>query len=161
MLGRTVAAAAGAKPAPSRRLGGTRGLGGMNVLLFLTDQQWAIQHFPRGWERRNMPGLNRLHEHRTGHSTAPGGSSQSTVRLWRLGTGRGRPSRWPSRRPTPDSDRGRPPDHSIAATGHHNRKDVGQPDLAITQPVGLGPRRHFSARVHHGSRVTRTPMRCR
>ena len=63
ILGRTAAAAAGAKPAPSRRLGRTRGLGGMNVLLFLTDQQRAIQHFPRGWEKRNMPGLNRLHEH--------------------------------------------------------------------------------------------------
>ncbi len=63
LLGRTTAAAAAAKPAPSRRLGRTRGLGGMNVLLFLTDQQRAIQHFPRGWGRRNMPGLTRLQEH--------------------------------------------------------------------------------------------------
>ena len=63
LLGRTAAAAATAKPAPSRRLGRTRGLGGMNVLLFLTDQQRAIQHFPRDWGRRNMPGLTRLQEH--------------------------------------------------------------------------------------------------
>ena len=62
ILGRTAAAAAGAKPAPSRRLGRTRGLGGMNVLLFLTDQQRAVQHFPPGWVGRNMPGLNRLLE---------------------------------------------------------------------------------------------------
>ena len=49
LLGGTAAAAATAKPAPSRRLGRTRGLGGMNVLVFLTDQQRAIQHFPPGW----------------------------------------------------------------------------------------------------------------
>jgi choline-sulfatase len=33
---------------------------GMNVLLFLTDQDRAIQHFPKGWERDNLPGMNRL-----------------------------------------------------------------------------------------------------
>lgn len=33
---------------------------GMNVLLFLTDQDRAIQHFPKGWARDNLPGLNRL-----------------------------------------------------------------------------------------------------
>jgi choline-sulfatase len=33
---------------------------GMNVLVFLTDQQRAIQHFPPGWSERNMPGLTRL-----------------------------------------------------------------------------------------------------
>jgi hypothetical protein len=63
LLGRTAAAAATVKPAPSRRLGRTRGLGGMNVLLFLTDQQRAIQHFPPDWGRRYMPGLTRLQEH--------------------------------------------------------------------------------------------------
>ena len=61
LLGRTAAAAATAKPAPSRRLGRTRGLGGMNVLLFLTDQQRAIQHFPPDWGRRYMPGLTQCH----------------------------------------------------------------------------------------------------
>jgi hypothetical protein len=35
----------------------------MNVLVFLTDQQRAIQHFPRGWAKRNMPGLTRLKRH--------------------------------------------------------------------------------------------------
>ena len=31
-------------------------LNGMNVLLFLTDQQRAIQHFPPHWEEKNLPG---------------------------------------------------------------------------------------------------------
>ena len=35
----------------------------MNVLVFMTDQQRAIQHFPPGWAKRNMPGLNRLRKH--------------------------------------------------------------------------------------------------
>ena len=36
---------------------------GMNVLVFVTDQQRAIQHFPRGWSQRHMPGLDRLQRH--------------------------------------------------------------------------------------------------
>ena len=36
---------------------------GMNVLVFLTDQQRAIQHFPPGWAARNLPGLTRLQRH--------------------------------------------------------------------------------------------------
>jgi choline-sulfatase len=36
---------------------------GMNVLVFLTDQQRAIQHFPPGWSERNLPGLTRLKKH--------------------------------------------------------------------------------------------------
>jgi choline-sulfatase len=63
LLGRTAAAAATAEPDPSLRLGCGGGLGGMNVLVFLTDQQRAIQHFPRGWARQNMPGLTRLQDH--------------------------------------------------------------------------------------------------
>ena len=35
----------------------------MNVLVFMTDQQRAIQHFPPGWAKRNMPGLTRLQRH--------------------------------------------------------------------------------------------------
>ena len=35
----------------------------MNVLVFMTDQQRAIQHFPPGWAKRNMPGLTRLQKH--------------------------------------------------------------------------------------------------
>ena len=33
---------------------------GKNVLIFLTDQDRAIQHFPKGWARRNLPGYTRL-----------------------------------------------------------------------------------------------------
>jgi choline-sulfatase len=35
-------------------------LHGMNVLLFMTDQQRATQHFPEGWEEEHLPGLSRL-----------------------------------------------------------------------------------------------------
>jgi choline-sulfatase len=54
----------GATPrARVRRAAAGRDLGGMNVLVFLTDQQRAIQHFPRGWAQRNLPGLTRLRRH--------------------------------------------------------------------------------------------------
>lgn len=33
---------------------------GMNVIIFMTDQQRYIQHFPDGWEDENLPGMNRL-----------------------------------------------------------------------------------------------------
>jgi choline-sulfatase len=36
---------------------------GMNVILFLTDQERAIQHFPSGWEEQNLPGMTRLRQH--------------------------------------------------------------------------------------------------
>lgn len=35
----------------------------MNVILFMTDQQRKTQHFPAGWEKRNLPGLTRLKRH--------------------------------------------------------------------------------------------------
>jgi choline-sulfatase len=38
-------------------------LHGMNVLLFITDQQRAIQHFPPHWAEKNLPGLERLKRH--------------------------------------------------------------------------------------------------
>ncbi len=38
-------------------------LKGMNMILFMTDQERAIQHFPPGWARRNLPGLTRLKRH--------------------------------------------------------------------------------------------------
>ncbi len=38
-------------------------LRGMNVVLFITDQERAIQHFPRGWAKRHLPGLTRLQQH--------------------------------------------------------------------------------------------------
>lgn len=36
---------------------------GLNVLLFMTDQQRATQHFPAGWEEEHLPGLRRLKQH--------------------------------------------------------------------------------------------------
>jgi choline-sulfatase len=36
---------------------------GMNVILFLSDQERAVQHFPEGWEAENLPGNIRLREH--------------------------------------------------------------------------------------------------
>ena len=36
------------------------GFGGKNVVLFITDQQRAIQHFPKGWAEKNLPGQMRL-----------------------------------------------------------------------------------------------------
>lgn len=35
----------------------------MNVVLFMTDQERKIQHFPPGWEQENLPGLTRLKRH--------------------------------------------------------------------------------------------------
>ncbi len=57
-------AAAGAVPAvaaddaeaEARR----RRVEGMNVVVFITDQQRAIQHFPKGWARTHLPGATRL-----------------------------------------------------------------------------------------------------
>jgi arylsulfatase A-like enzyme len=36
---------------------------GMNIVLFLTDQERAIQHFPQNWLRQNLPGMRRLRRH--------------------------------------------------------------------------------------------------
>src|SRR3984957_17405278 len=60
--GHAAAAAAATRPRP-RRMAPAGKVAGMNVLLFLTDQQRAIQHFPPGWSARNMPGVTRLQEH--------------------------------------------------------------------------------------------------
>jgi arylsulfatase A-like enzyme len=54
------AATAAAQAARAER---ARQVAGMNVLVFLTDQQRAIQHFPPGWAKRNLPGLTRLRKH--------------------------------------------------------------------------------------------------
>jgi choline-sulfatase len=58
----SAAVGAQARPQP-RRASATRSVVGMNVLVFMTDQQRAVQHFPRGWSTRNMPGLSRLQSH--------------------------------------------------------------------------------------------------
>jgi choline-sulfatase len=55
-------AAAGAQALAKQAPAG-REVAGMNVLVFLTDQQRAVQHFPVGWTKRNMPGLDRLQQH--------------------------------------------------------------------------------------------------
>jgi choline-sulfatase len=34
-----------------------------NIIVFMTDQERAIQHFPADWERQNLPGLTRLKRH--------------------------------------------------------------------------------------------------
>ena len=60
--GRAAKVTAGTRPR-LRRASAAREIAGMNVLLFITDQQRAIQHFPRGWAKRNMPGLTRLQQH--------------------------------------------------------------------------------------------------
>jgi choline-sulfatase len=36
---------------------------GKNIILFLTDQERAIQHFPPNWMRQNLPGMRRLRRH--------------------------------------------------------------------------------------------------
>ncbi len=43
--------------------GGGKSVKGMNVILFLTDQERAIQHFPPNWLRQNLPGMRRLRRH--------------------------------------------------------------------------------------------------
>jgi choline-sulfatase len=37
-----------------------RNVAGMNVVLFITDQQRAIMHFPKNWAAQNLPGAERL-----------------------------------------------------------------------------------------------------
>lgn len=43
--------------------GGRKNVAGMNVILILTDQERAIQHFPPSWLRKNLPGMRRLRQH--------------------------------------------------------------------------------------------------
>jgi arylsulfatase A-like enzyme len=60
------AAAVGSRAPLARARGALspkRTFAGMNVVMFLTDQDRAIQHFPRGWARKNLPGLMRLRRH--------------------------------------------------------------------------------------------------
>lgn len=52
---------AGERPASARH--GARSMAGMNVVMFITDQDRAIQHFPPGWARRNLHGATRLARH--------------------------------------------------------------------------------------------------
>ncbi len=43
--------------------GKRKDVAGMNIILFITDQERAIQHFPQHWLRKNMPGMRRLRQH--------------------------------------------------------------------------------------------------
>jgi arylsulfatase A-like enzyme len=68
LLGTGAGAAAAAMLAPALGLNkafaaaepDSNGLGGKNVILFLTDQEREIQHFPPNWMRENLPGMRRL-----------------------------------------------------------------------------------------------------
>ncbi len=59
--------AQGAGPGVERALGasggGGRNVKGMNIILFISDQERAIQHFPSDWMRKNLPGMRRLRRH--------------------------------------------------------------------------------------------------
>jgi len=56
-------AGSGVERALAASKGKRRDVAGMNVILFLTDQERALQHFPPNWGRRNLPGLRRLKRH--------------------------------------------------------------------------------------------------
>ena len=51
VLGKTASAAAASGP-----------LSGKNLVIFITDQDRAIQHFPDNWAEENLPGLTRLQQ---------------------------------------------------------------------------------------------------
>jgi arylsulfatase A-like enzyme len=51
------------KTRPARAAQASAPAAGMNVILFLSDQERAIQHFPDGWEAENLPGSMRLRQH--------------------------------------------------------------------------------------------------
>lgn len=71
LLGSGAAAAAtallaqgsGVEQALAAGKGKGKDVAGMNVILFLTDQERAIQHFPKDWLRKNLPGMRRLKRH--------------------------------------------------------------------------------------------------
>jgi arylsulfatase A-like enzyme len=58
-----LAQGAGVERALAASGGKGRSVAGMNVILFLTDQERAIQHFPPNWLRQNLPGMRRLRQH--------------------------------------------------------------------------------------------------
>jgi arylsulfatase A-like enzyme len=49
--------------AAAKGKGRGREVAGMNMILVLTDQERAIQHFPPNWLRHNLPGMRRLRQH--------------------------------------------------------------------------------------------------
>jgi arylsulfatase A-like enzyme len=58
-----LAQGSGVERALAASKGKRRDVAGMNIVLFLTDQERAIQHFPPNWLRRNLPGMRRLRRH--------------------------------------------------------------------------------------------------
>jgi arylsulfatase A-like enzyme len=54
---------AGVERALAAAKGKRKDVAGMNIVLFLTDQERAIQHFPPNWLRQNLPGMRRLRRH--------------------------------------------------------------------------------------------------
>jgi choline-sulfatase len=54
---------AGVERALAAAKGKRHDVAGMNIVLFLTDQERAIQHFPPNWLRHNLPGMRRLRRH--------------------------------------------------------------------------------------------------
>ena len=54
---------AGAERADAAETRVARDVTGMNVVLFITDQERAIQHFPIGWAQQNLPGFTELQRH--------------------------------------------------------------------------------------------------
>lgn len=58
-----LAQGAGVERALGAGKGGRRDVAGMNIVLILTDQERAIQHFPPNWLRQNLPGMRRLRQH--------------------------------------------------------------------------------------------------
>ena len=57
--GATVAAGALAVGRVPTAWGQDQPVAGMNIVLFISDQERAIQHFPPGWSRRHLPGFTR------------------------------------------------------------------------------------------------------
>jgi arylsulfatase A-like enzyme len=53
----------GVEQALAAAKGKRRNVAGMNIVLFLTDQERALQHFPPRWLRQNLPGMRRLRRH--------------------------------------------------------------------------------------------------
>ncbi len=58
-----LAQGAGVEQALAATKGKRRDVAGMNIILFLTDQERGIQHFPPNWLRQNLPGMRRLQRH--------------------------------------------------------------------------------------------------
>jgi arylsulfatase A-like enzyme len=57
-----VALGAAARPDPAGAAAASSAAG-KNILIFITDQQRKIMHFPTGWEQENLPGITRLKSH--------------------------------------------------------------------------------------------------